>query len=390
MKEIFMKTKTKKILIKIFPILSVLNKVIRKNENIIVIYSNLGFRDNIRSIYDYLIDNNYNKKYKIVCSLNDCMLFKEQTIENVKFVNCYTGLYYFFISKYFFYSFGKYPIRPSREQIVINLWHGMPLKTIGALVDKKNSHNYFSYVLATSEFFSNIIQNAFQCDIKQVLICGQPRNDDLFLQIDIKTMFGIKNKKTLCYMPTFRNSKILSVNDCETSIESIYSSFKEKEFLQKLDRILCELDFFLFVKPHPMDDFNRKFIDSLGNIKYINDQYLYQNNLNLYKFLSGIDGLLTDYSSVYFDYLLLDRAIGFIVDDIDEYKNKRGFIVDEPLEIMPGKHIYTYNDLLDFLYSFQQNDSNFKEARGNINNLCNFFKENGNCKKILELVGIKK
>lgn len=139
-----------------------------------------------------------------------------------------------------------------------------------------------------------------------------------------------------------------------------------------------------------MDDFNRKFIDSLGNIKYIDDQYLYQNNLNLYKFLSGIDGLLTDYSSVYFDYLLLDRAIGFIVDDIDEYKNKRGFIVDEPLEIMPGKHIYTYNDLLDFLYSFQQNDSNFKEARGNINNLCNFFKENGNCKKILELVGIKK
>ncbi|WP_334095968.1 CDP-glycerol glycerophosphotransferase family protein, partial [Helicobacter typhlonius] len=104
---------------------------IKKNPNQIFIYSNLGFRDNVRAVYDYLIENGYNKKFKIVCSLNDYKRYRHCAPSNVKFVGNFTGLFKFFRSKFCFYCFGKYPVKPSDKQAVINLWHGMPIKRIG-------------------------------------------------------------------------------------------------------------------------------------------------------------------------------------------------------------------------------------------------------------------
>src|SRR5699024_8547137 len=73
--------------------------------------------------------------------------------KNVTLVSNYKVILHFLTSKYFFYSFGKYPIKPSRKQKVINLWHGTPLKNIGNLErDKKNiDYNFFSNILATSD-----------------------------------------------------------------------------------------------------------------------------------------------------------------------------------------------------------------------------------------------
>ena len=179
-------------------LLSQFNKVIPKKKNRIVLYSNIGFRDNVEALYRYLIREGYNRKYAIICSTNEWKKYSElNQIKNVKFVNCYIGVYYFFTSKYFFYCFGKYPIVPTKNQCVVNLWHGMPLKTIGSLVEseEKNKQNYFTYVLSTSEFFRYHMQNAFQCKREQVIICGQPRNDDLFdSQIDVRKIFDVPEK----------------------------------------------------------------------------------------------------------------------------------------------------------------------------------------------------
>src|SRR5699024_9340334 len=125
----------KKIISVIFKVLNIFNNMLYKRTDRIVLYSNLGFRDNVKAIYDYLIENKYNNKYKIICSINDRKDYKNVSIKNVKFVNNYLGLFYFLTSKYFMYSFGKYPIKPSKKQEVINLWHGSPLKTIGNLED---------------------------------------------------------------------------------------------------------------------------------------------------------------------------------------------------------------------------------------------------------------
>lgn len=57
------------------------------------------------------------------------------------------GVKHFFTSKYFFFSFGKYPVKPSKKQVVINTTHGSPLKKIGNYLDDRD-YNFFTYVLA--------------------------------------------------------------------------------------------------------------------------------------------------------------------------------------------------------------------------------------------------
>ena len=91
----------KNLIIKFSKILSKINIIIPKRKNMIVFYSNLGFRDNSKYLFDYLLDHKY-KKYKIICALNDYKIFKNK-YSSVKFVNTYVGVYYFLTSKYFFY-----------------------------------------------------------------------------------------------------------------------------------------------------------------------------------------------------------------------------------------------------------------------------------------------
>ena len=124
----------KKEILKIgFKPLSLVNKFIKKNEKLIFFYSNLGFRDNVRAFYEYLIAQKYNEEYQIVVSINDVADYKEQAPKNVTFVNNRQGIPYFLRAKYGFYCFGKYPIKPSGQQTIVNLWHGTPLKKIGNL-----------------------------------------------------------------------------------------------------------------------------------------------------------------------------------------------------------------------------------------------------------------
>lgn len=375
-------------------LLSKVNSIIPKKENRIVLYSNIGFRDNVEALYRYLIkeEYKYNRNYSIICSTDEWKKYcKLKKIKNVKFVSCYIGVYYFFTSKYFFYCFGKYPIIPTKKQCVVNLWHGMPLKKIGALVESeaKNKQNYFTYVLSTSEFFKDYMQKAFQCRKEQVIICGQPRNDDLFDEnIDLKEIFKLSNTcKLICYMPTFRKSNKIGLNDYSDD-DCLYEELKKNKNLILINKILVQYNVFIFIKPHPMDDFDKILIDNLTNIIFVDESILKRNKLNTYKFLGKIDALITDYSSVYFDFLLIDKPIGFIVDDIKNYNDKRGFIIESPLTIMPGEKITTINELFDFIFNVSLGIDNYKEDRKRINNLVNYYKNGKNTKKILDIVGI--
>ena len=155
---------------RIWSFLNIVNSVVPKNERKIFLYSNMGFRDNIRAVYDYLIENGYNSRFKIICSLDDRAVVKRE--KNVKLINNLRGLFSFFTCKYVFYCFGKYPVKPKRGQKVFNLWHGMPLKRIGNMLPgyEKTDYNYFTGILCTSEFFRDIMKKSFSCDDGQIII----------------------------------------------------------------------------------------------------------------------------------------------------------------------------------------------------------------------------
>jgi len=130
--------------------LNLANKIIPKKPNTMFFYSNLGFRDNVKSLYDYCIKKGLNSCFKITVATDEYEKYASSAPENVKFVSCTRGILSFLRSKYCFYSFGKYPIKPSKNQKVVNLWHGMPLKNIGRLEKghERDDQNFLNLLIS--------------------------------------------------------------------------------------------------------------------------------------------------------------------------------------------------------------------------------------------------
>lgn len=364
----------KTLFFKISDLTSKLNTLIPKKRNRIVIYSNWGFRDNIRTLYQYLVDNGYQDKYEIICASNNFYHLKRGN--RVKFISIYRGLYYFLTSKYFFYSFGKYPIKPSNNQMVVNLWHGMPLKKIGNLENGMENidYNFFTKVVSSSDLFTPIMKAAFNANDEQMLLVGNIRNDELFEE---------EKDKNIIWMPTYRNS-----NNYHDSQDAIIFSLDDNEF-RIINKLLLEYEYHLYIKLHPLEESHFKFKNNYLNIHMLSEDAISQHYGTLYKFLGTTSALITDYSSVFLDYYLLNRPVAFTINDYEEYKKNRGFVFDDVKSLMAGPTVSNFDDLLEFLNSVMKSEDEFYFERNEINSKVNSIQRDFT-KTLLENVGIEK
>lgn len=364
----------KKAILKIcFKPLTLINKVIKKDKNLIFFYSNLGFRDNVKAFYDYLIKNKYNSRYKIVVSVNDYEDYVNNIPENVTFVDNKQGIKTFMKAKYAFYCFGKYPIKPSKKQMVVNLWHGTPLKRIGNLEAgcEKTDYNFFTKVLTSAPMYKPIMAQIFGCSESHVEVLGNPRNDEMFKADKLKdTAIRRGSNKVVLWLPTYR----------EYDEEFVISTLKEDE-LQQLNDFLKSVNCRMIVKLHPLQKAEIK-NNKLPYIDFISQDELNRQKMTVYTLLRNADGLITDYSSVYFDYMLLDRPIAFAIEDMEQYKDKRGFIFDNPKEYMPGMEIKNLYDIEKFISDIFNEMDEYKEQREKVNDLVNYYKDGDSCERI--------
>ena len=351
-----------------------LNKMIPKKRNRIVLYSNWGFRDNLRTLYHYLVDNGYQETYEIVCASNDFYHLEKE--KNVKYVSIYQGFFYFLTSKYFFYSFGKYPIKPAPNQMVVNLWHGMPLKKIGNLeVGMENTdYNFFTKLVSSSELFTPIMKAAFNAEDEQMLLVGNIRNDELFKE---------KKEKKIIWMPTYRNSK-----NYHDSQAALIFSLEEEDF-QNIEKLLSNYGYQLYIKLHPLEESQLKFKMNYSTIHLLTEEIISEQYETLYTFLGTTSALITDYSSVFLDYYLLNRPVAFTINDYEEYKDKRGFVFDDVKSLMVGSVIRDSHDLIEFLESVVKSEDIYIEERKKINNKVNAIQKDFT-KTLLDEIGLKK
>ena len=363
----------KTLFFKISNFTSKLNTMIPKKRNRIVIYSNWGFRDNIRTLYQYLVDNGYQDKYEIVCASNN--FYHLERDSSVKFVSLYHGLYYFLTSKYFFYSFGKYPIKPSNNQMVVNLWHGMPLKKIGNLENGMENidYNFFTKLVSSSDLFTPIMKAAFNANDEQMLIVGNIRNDELFEK---------EKDSNIIWMPTYRNSK-----NYHDSQDAIIFSLDDLEF-NRMNNLLAEYEYHLYIKLHPLEESHLKFKNNYSNIHMLSEDIISERYDTLYKFLGTTSALITDYSSVFLDYYLLNRPVAFTINDYEEYKEKRGFVFDDVKSLMAGPTIGNLDELMKFLFSVMKSEDEFYTDRNKVNSIVNSIQRDFT-KTLLENVGIE-
>ena len=127
----------------------------------------------------------------------------------------------------------------------------------------------------------------------------------------------------------------------------------------------------------------------LTNIIYLENKDLDENQVQLYEFIHYADALVSDYSSVAIDYLLVDRPLGFTLDDYHAYTESRGWVFDDPLEYMPGHHIYDMDQFKQFLLDVKSGQDDYKEQRAAVraktHNVCENY-----CQRVLDYFEIKK
>lgn len=375
-----------------FRFLSFINLFFPKNERKIVIYGRKMFNDNLEAMLVHFINNNYTKKYKIYCLLAEPKVYESKyKNENIYFVSgILSSIFHLLSSKYIFHthSLSVVAFKACRNQKIFNLWHGSPLKRMGNY--KKDSKKPVgarsdNYLLVTSKFFIPISMESYGHTEEQIFLGGNPRNDLLFSDKNCKEILGINNQydKIILFMPTFRKSKIINRID-STSDFPIISS----KNISEINSFLKENKVLLVIKPHPyQNDIEFLNLEFTNIIKFTNED-LAMKNVLLYELLGQVDALVTDYSSVYFDFLLTQKPIGFVLDDIEEYKDKRGFVVENPMNLMPGEKIYNEEDFLRFIKNICAGIDNYKEERRRINDLANKYQDNKNCERILNFLGI--
>lgn len=371
----------------VFEMLSLINKHKKHNSRIIMLYSNMGFRDNIRVLYDYIIESGGNRKYQIICSLNDFKEYRDNTRDNVKFVSNPKGILYYFRAGTVYYCFGKLPIVHGNDQEVIQMWHGSPLKQGDQGMREGHSwkRQYYSHVFSASKHFVPIWSSLFSIPHENVYICGHPRCDLLF-KANPGYDFG-SYQKLILWAPTFRKSKVMGYADVKVNADEIVPVVKPSEF-RRLNDLLKVRNVKIVVKLHPMQDLSNYNLTELDQFILMSHDDFTRKKMDLYRLMVQSDALITDYSSIFYDYLLLDRPIGFTEDDFEDYGDTRGWAVDNPDSYRPGQRIKTKEDLLNFVDSLTRGEDSYASDRHRVLKLSNEYLDGGYCKRALECANI--
>ncbi|GAB5053867.1 bifunctional glycosyltransferase family 2 protein/CDP-glycerol:glycerophosphate glycerophosphotransferase [Pediococcus parvulus] len=323
-------------------------------QNVVIYESFLGrnISDSPKYIYQFL-KNNYPGKFKHVWIINPEFTDLPKQRANTIFVKRFgiRYMYYLAVSKYQVINMRQPKWFQKREGTkFLATWHGTPLKHLVFDMDNVASANplykkifyhqsrQWDYLISPNQYSSDIFEHAFMYPKKQMLPTGYPRNDILNApdKLDkakaIKTKLGIpQNKKVILYAPTWRDDDYFDVGKYK---------FTLKLDIGKLRASLSD-EYVLILRTHYFIA-NRLDTSEFGD--FVFNESTYDDIAELYLIS---DVLITDYSSVFFDYAILKRPILFYVYDYEQYADVlRGFYLDMNKDL-PGPLLKTSADVLN-------------------------------------------
>lgn len=352
------------------------------------------FSDNARALYEYMIGQADFKDWQFVWLVEPDYVAPRQP--NTLFIsmrgakNKLRYLYHLFTSKYLFCTHSHFVEANPKRQIPVCLWHGTMLKRICAMNEREKNQprkDQYRFFVSPSKFYNEYFCKSFLCKPEQVLTCGYPRNDFLFQKTNILADLGIEHgeySKIIVYMPTFRNPIGGRYSDSDSQTLSCLQ-LDDEEQIKKVSDFFVAHKVLLLIKWHRSDE--RQFIKVCHpNIISIDNTQLNAKDLQVYHLLHYADALITDYSSVFCDYMMLDRPIAFDIADIDSYANNRGFVFNEPLEYMPGYILRTSDDLLSFAEDIANGGDKSIEKRRKLYSLYNDFNDEHSSERLWKIL----
>lgn len=258
------------------------------------------------------------------------------------------------------------PFKIHKNQINVQFWHGIPLKRMGIMAknskqrtDKRNVNLWqknADIVCSSSDLYETFMSACTAIETTKYQKTGFPRLDalkkpciskkqllhDMFSKEDEQAQIGI-------YVPTFRY---------EMASAKVIAQIKAGNFFAlpdfdavSLNESLKMQHQYLIVKLHP---YEMKLLGNLNcefsNIAFLNNNYLFQHDYDLYELLGDTDLLITDFSSIYFDYLNLNKPIIFITNYLSQYENARGLLIGPYKQVVPGPCVKSQDELIHALH----------------------------------------
>ena len=296
-------------------------------------------------VHVWVIDDFQDNQYQME-------LYKEY--ENVKFISRQSVEYreYLATAKYLINNVSFPGFFTKREgQIYLDTWHGIPLKTLGFDIPAgkvsagNTARNLLAadYLISPNPFMTQIYQQAFKMEglyQGKILEEGQPRNDRFFhtdrkIIMDKLSKSGVKidpSKKLILYAPTWKGSKYSSP---DTSLDAYF------ELIHTVEANIDTSKYQVLVKPHQIVYYHIK------KNQGITGQFI-PTTIDTNELLSAVDILISDYSSIYFDFLVSGRPVLFFIPDLDEYLGYRGLYFG--IDKLPGPIARNHRQLGEMIH----------------------------------------
>lgn len=322
------------------------------------------------------------------------------------------GLYYSFRAGVYIFDCRSSDINymTSAGAIRVNLWHGIPLKKVerdisdpdhpiakaqkGTFLQRLYMYlrspvnaEFYHYVLATSDLVAKRHQSAFGVQADQIINSGYPRNDAFYMNIqdprfflgeELKLLetfdtYQSQGERILIYMPTFRDWN-------NTSQRHIPIDW------QLLDECLLEAKGHLYCKLHGSDKASLP-VQSFKRIHFI------ETTIDMYLLLAKADVLISDYSSIFFDFLLLDKPVLFYPYDLEVYQSKSREFYDPYETVTPGPKAYTpveFNEMIrNVLTNYDKTKAQWQSQRDKICDLSHTYSDGNSSKRLFEVLKLK-
>lgn len=353
------------------------------------------FSGNPKALYEY-INTNYISKFNMYW-----VAYSDTNVEHLKKNNI--DVVFFQSEEYkdlmpniniIFDTNGFLLSEKNPNQIYVNLWHGSSPKKKGYLLSVDNfaeqdieyyktARRKTDYLIVPSEFSKLIFASAFNVNAQNILPLGYPR-DEYLLNCDGKenlqklTNLNLKNyNKIIFYLPTFRKgaNRVDAPDIFENNLLNI-NKYSEEDLVKFLE----DNNYLLVVKKHPAEMNNINTNINTSNILILSEDSMTEKNLTIYELLNSADLLIADYSSVYVEYLLLEKPVLFFHQDINTYTQNRDLILQDAEIWFPGPRVYDFENFKKEIVQLLNNPNYYKIERLKFRNLM-FTKDASNSSK---------
>ncbi|MDQ3485651.1 MAG: CDP-glycerol glycerophosphotransferase family protein [Actinomycetota bacterium] len=228
-------------------------------------------------------------------------------------------------------------VRQPADRLVVNLWHGDGPK---ATSDTQLVRS--SVVVAQTRLWGEYKAKVFSLPPESLALVGNPRVDqfDEDLPEEAAARLGLlPGRRRVLWLPTYRQARGPRARSMDDG-DNLTDSADVRDLVTALAETAKRLSLDLVVKPHPLD------VDDYTGmaIRVLRNEHLDAAGVSLYQLLGHCDALISDVSSVWVDYLVLDRPIAFYLPDLADLERRRGLNVPDFAALAPGPQVKTADD----------------------------------------------